>query len=358
MGGFFERKINKTDIKFSIYIFISFLFLIFVGIAAVKGDIDFDFFADSDTYMEFAEEGFTMRQVLVISPNMIGPTIILNVLFKNYFLVFFFNILILILMYNKISKFYNLDKRSLFFFLLISPVLFSSLIAINKEIIALLSMTFFFIYYRKRSISYLVLALIFSFLVRWQMTMFIVILTLLISNLNVFRNKRAFSLCLLLTFISLLYYLNLSKFETFNTIAEIGQESSDEGSGLFSVLIGIQNSNPLGYVLAWFPKFLFLFFGLLARFQKVFDFSDFYNNFITFWQCLVNFYLFILIIKKRISLSNIFFFSAIVYSMIFSLSPIFSPRYLFPVYILMAFALSSEKANQSLNFSRRILIKL
>src|SRR5690606_13436732 len=132
-----------------------------------------------------------------------------------------------------ISKFYNLDKRSLFFFLLISPVLFSSLIAINKEIIALLSMTFFFIYYRKRSISYLVLALIFSFLVRWQMTMFIVILTLLISNLNVFRNKRAFSLCLLLTFISLLYYLNLSKFETFNTIAEIGQESSDEGSGLF-----------------------------------------------------------------------------------------------------------------------------
>ena len=96
------------------------------------------------------------------------------------------------------------------------------------------------------------------------------------------------------------------------------------------------------------PKFLFLFIGVLVRFYKLLDFTDFYNNVVVFTQCIANFIILVNIIKLKIKLDNIYFFSAIVYCIIFSLSPIFAPRYLFPGYILFAMAIASHKSNLSL----------
>lgn len=264
-------------------------------------------------------------------------------LFENYTLVFLFNVFILYYFYFTLSKYYELDKNTLLFFIVISPIFFSSLIGINKEIIAVLSITLFFRYEKTGSIWLLLLSLLFSICVRWQMTMFILILTFITSRLNLFRNYHKVSLICFLLMVSVFYYMNLSSFESFNQIVEHGQDTSTEGSGLFFLLIQLQNSNPFGYVITWLPKVLFLMVGLLARFQKVFDFSDLYNNFITFWQCVLNLYVFILLWRHKIKISNIFVFSAIVYSIIFGLSPIFSPRYMFPIYVLLTIAIAQHK---------------
>jgi hypothetical protein len=341
-------SINKIDFKLYLYLFISFIFLITIGIRAVKGEINFEFYADSETYIEFMNENQSLSDILLLYPNMLGPTLILKILNQSFIGVFLFNIFIVLFFYFSSTKNNIMNKKYLFFYLLISPMFFSSVLTINKEIISILSITLFFKYFKSKSYLMLILSLFFSILVRWQMSLFIICLTILLTKWNPFKKYRLYLVIFFLLTISLFYYFNLSSFEKFNKIAELGQETAIEGSGLFSNVLKVQNSNILGYFLAFIPKFLFLFIGVLVRFYKLLDFTDFYNNVVVFTQCIANFIILVNIIKLKIKLDNIYFFSAIVYCIIFSLSPIFAPRYLFPGYILFAMAIASHKSNLSL----------
>ena len=49
------------------------------------------------------------------------------------------------------------------------------------------------------------------------------------------------------------------------------------------------------------------------------------------------------IVKRKISVYNNSFYLAVLYCFIFALSPIYAPRYFFPVYILLAIVLSMRK---------------
>lgn len=334
--------VNKTDLKLYLYLFIAFIFLLTVGISAVKGDIDFEFYADSETYIQFMAEKESIAEILLIHPNMLGPTMVLSVLNESFIAVFLFNVFIVLYFYFSLTNNYNINKRYLFFFIAISPMFFSSVILINKEIISLLSIALFYKYYKNKSFIMLILSILISLLVRWQMTLFIVSVTLILASWNPLKNYKLALILLFLLSISVVYYLNLSSFEDFNKIADLGQETSDEGSGLFNVVLGIQNSNVLGYFIAFIPKFLFLFVGVLVRYYNFFDYGDFYNNVIVFLQSAAHFVILISMVKYKVKMDNIFLLGGIVYCIIFALSPIFAPRYFFPAYVLFAVAIASQ----------------
>jgi hypothetical protein len=336
---------KKSSIILFIYFFFAFIFLITIGIKAIKGEIDFEFYADSETYIEFAAEKHKYEEIVLLFPNLIGPTILLDIVNSSFTAVFIINILIVIFFYNTLIKEYSINRYMLLTYLLISPMFFSSIIAINKEIVSILAIAFFYKYYKSKSIFDLILSLASSIFVRWQMLLFILILFILLTKINPFRLKPKWTLFFLLLLISIFYYINIDAFEKFNTIAELGQVGSSEGSGLFNFFIQLQNSGPLGYLIAFFPKFIFLFIGLIARYSKFLDTAEFYSYTIVLTQSFLNLFILYKLLTKKISFNNIFLFAAIVYCIIFSVSPIYAPRYFFPAYILIVLAISNNKTD-------------
>jgi hypothetical protein len=220
--------------------------------------------------------------------------------------------------------------------------MFGSLIGINKEIFSLLVLSFVLAYNKTNSYKYIILALIFSFFVRWQMALFVTIFFLLNSNFSFFQTKKFLGLLSLLLIVSIVYPLNLSRFSHIDDIATEARESISEGSGIYSKLIEIQNY-PLGYAAVFIPKALFLLGGILFRYYKVFDWTDIYNNLFIFTQCLLTMILLFIVIRRKIGLDNVFIYMSLLYCIVFCLSPIFAPRYLFPCYILLACALSNRR---------------
>jgi hypothetical protein len=347
-------KIYKHNLYIAIYFFFAFLFLLFIGIDAVEGKIDFEFYADSETYLENVQTNDSISDLLEKNPNLLGPSLILKLFNSSYFLVFLLHYLIVFYFVNSLYKLYAIKIKMLFLFLLISPIFFSSVLTINKEIISVLVITFLINYFKNRSIFLLIFAILVSFLVRWQMALFVSSAIIILNNINFLKRNKIVTLTFFLIGVSIIYSLNQSSFENINRIAEIGQEGSTEGSGFFSVLIEIQNSGPFGYFIVFLPKTLFLLLGSIARYYNFFDFTNLYNNVFVFSQSVVNAIIIFMLIKNRVSMNNIFLFLGITYCIIFSLSPIFSPRYFFPAYIYFVLALSSTSSPINLITIRHI----
>lgn len=82
-------------------------------------------------------------------------------------------------------------------------------------------------------------------------------------------------------------------------------------------------------------------FGLIGRCYLLFDWSDFWNNFV---QTIYSFTFLILFIylfyKNKISMNNDIIYISVIFSILFALSPIYSIRYFYPLYILLAVVVS------------------
>ena len=324
------------------------IFLLTVGIAAVEERIDFEFFADSETYLEISHDSEeTYERILLIQPNVIGPILILRAFNNSYLLVLLMNAFICSYFFHTVSKYYKLNRNSLLFYLLMSPLLFVSLVVINKEVLTLLPITLLFRYLKGNNFFYLLLAIASSFLVRWQMALFVVSVAIFMGRINVFRERKALSILIFLLCVSIVYFLNQSIFQHVNDVLAASKKTDNVSkSGLFYTLMDIQNESPIGYVLVFIVKGLHLFIGVLSRYSKFFDWREMYTNVFVFSQALMNVVVMYKVVKKRIKLSNIFLSSAIIYAIIFALSPIYSPRYLFPVYIMLTCAIATPKVRK------------
>ena len=343
-----QKKINKTDLRLYAYIGFVFVFFLVIGIRAVKGEIDFECFADSETYIEIAEMDWSLEEILLLNSNLLGPVVILRLLGSSYIAVFIINIMITLFMYKTMVKHYNLNRSILFIFLLISPIFFSSMLFINKEIIALLSITLLFLYIKKKNLIYLILALIVALIVRWQMALFVVLIALVLGKVNPLKNYKLASMLIFLLGVSIMYYLNQDQFHEVNNVLSKSEEQDKSGrSGLFYVLVRIQNASPIGYFLMFVPKALHLFVGMVSKYYKFFDFKNMYNNMFICGQAFVQLILIFRVFQQRIKLSNVFLFAAILYAVVFALTPIYSPRYFFPCYVMMAMALAVPKNNDA-----------
>jgi hypothetical protein len=159
------------------------------------------------------------------------------------------------------------------------------------------------------------------------------------SPLNPFRRRRFVSVLLLTVAISVVYVRNLTTFEQLNQLALLGAQEYVEGSGLYGYFLTVQNH--YGYFLVFLPKTLHQMLGLLTRADKVTEVEHFFNNDVMFFHSVASLVLLLVVAwRRRIRLDLDPVYIAVVYAAIFALSPIFSPRYFLPIYVLLAIAVA------------------
>ncbi|MBB1149737.1 hypothetical protein H4K35_06260 [Myroides sp. NP-2] len=327
---------------FIIYLVFCFFFLSLIGIEAIKETVDFQFYADTNTYVRLYDFGFTIKEVAQLNLNLIGPLLVLKAVFGNFYLVLLVNLFVFYRIVVNSRKAFPVDEVKLLLLMISAPLMLGSIIGVNKEIFSLWSISYLVLYIEKPKFKYFLYAILISIFVRWQLSLVILIVFATNTRFNPYRLSKKKTILILLLCISIIYPLNLNAFSHVDRVAMLGAESTSEGSGLFTALILIQNQF-FGYLFAVIPKALYLLGGLVFRIGKIFDFQNLYNNFFVTLQSVLNLVLLYKVIKKKVSINESIVFLGIIYLIVFSITPIFAPRYLFPVYFLMCLYLSKKK---------------
>src|SRR6185436_6714977 len=73
------------------------VFLFFVGIDAIEGRNDFQFFADSNTYHDANSGGLEFAEAIAVGGNFLGPLLILKLTAANYYLILLVNVVLMFL---------------------------------------------------------------------------------------------------------------------------------------------------------------------------------------------------------------------------------------------------------------------
>lgn len=311
-------------------------------------NIGLHLWADSSTYTVLSKE-YALNDISLImdlSPNYLGPFLILKVFGSNENLIYIFNVIIFLLSISILIKHYNLNEQRFVLLLCSSPMVFTSLLSINKEVLTIFSLSMFLAYIKKRKLMYVVICLISAVLARWQFIFIMILLLMSFSKYNYFKNNRYVIILLSLAVISLLYpILTQNIFEHYNAVALDGAiEWEGKGSGLFPFWINMQNN--FLYFIIFIPKTLHLLVGTISQFSitKIINRIDFYNSFVVVSQSLVFMFLLVqMTLKKKININNDVFYIALIMCIFISMTPIFAPRYLFPLHLLFALTLSMRK---------------
>lgn len=336
------------------------LFLAWIGIDALEGRNDAQFFADSNTYHEAYREDRArwdnVEALVGISVNYLGPLAVIALAGDNYFLILVFNAALLLFCLRTIADSLKLDSLRLLLVLLLNPLTVSSVLSVNKEILAVLCFTLIVRGLAKRSFAALAGAVVISFLVRWQMTMFLVLLLVLTSSVNPLRRRRALTVLLLVATMSAAY-VGLDELLAPVRLNFESSAAEYEGSGAFQWLMDQQDRGL--YWLVFPLKAAHLLFASGLRFDRLLDPTVPYND---NWQLLhstATLVMFIALVRKgRFSLSNDLVYLSVLYLAVFALTPIYTPRYFYPVYVLWAIVIiSPQRPFQLFPVHRRVVAR-
>lgn len=326
------------------------VFLALIGIDALESRNTFQFFADSGTYHAAARGDLLgidgLGESIGVAGNFLGPLLLLQLAGENYYVVMVFNALLLYLSIASISKSLRFDSLRFTLLLLVNPLTVSSLLSVNKEIFSLVFIALLLRAYAAGSVLSWIGAVLVSLLVRWQLTVFLFAFSAALTPLNPLRRNRLLTIVILLVGLSILYLQLAAVFEPIRYTFE--QSAAEyEGSGFYEWLQGWQDSG--AYWLIFPLKAAHLLFGLGLRFDRLIAPVDIYND---VWQLLhstMTLVLFIALCKNRaFKLRNDLIYVSVFYVAIFALSPIYSPRYFYPVYVLWAATLAARRPIVSL----------
>lgn len=328
------------------------LFLATIGIDALEGRNDFAFFADSATYHEAARGGLGhidgLGSMVGVASNFLGPLVLLRVAAENYYAVLALNCGLLLYAVLSLARTLRLNAPRLLGLLLLNPITLSSILSVNKEIISLVFIALAVRACVRGSLPTLIAAVLVSFLVRWQLTAFVVTALILCSPTNPFVRRRGATLLLLLVCLSVLYTQLAVVFEPIRLSFEFAAEDY-EGSGAYKALIDLQDR---GLYWAVFPlKAAHLLFGMGLRLDRLVQPVDMYND---VWQLLHSTSLLIIALvlwrAGRLRLDNDLIYLSLIYVAVFALTPIYTPRYFYPVYVIWALALAESASRPASRF--------
>lgn len=307
------------------------VFMYFIGQDALVGRNSFQFFADSNTYHDiYSGYMSTPDGFIDVSYNFLGPLLILTMLGGNVYFVVIINIVIFIISIIIICRVLDLNPLYASAVQFISPLTVFSLLSVNKEILIFPVLALLLSAYRSHSILAIVSAILVSLLARWQLTVFCITLT----GIFFVRKKNPYLiLIVLLLAISTAYYLAQGFIEPVLRSVELSTSMYVEGSGLFEALNAMQDKGL--YFLAAPAKSAHLMFALGLNLKNIVNPIIVYNDQIIGSFCLMNIVLIsILIIKRRISPRNDLMMISFVYFVVFALTPVYAPRYFYPVTVL------------------------
>jgi len=316
------------------------VFLATIGIDALELRNEFQFSDSSTTYHQAARGGLDLESlgdIVNVSGNFLGPLIVIWLAGDNYYAVLVLNAALLAFSVVSLARSLRLDAPKFLFVLLLNPITVSSVLSVNKEILALVMIALLVRFYATRSLPVLALVVLVSVLVRWQMTMIILVTLALVSRLNPIRERRLITLVVLLATLSIAWVV----FEDVLTPIRLtfhDAAAEYEGSGLYEWLVNMQDQ---GWYWAIFPlKAAHLLFGAGLRFDRLVAPANWYND---VWQLLHStclFVLFLVVVRSgRFTPKNDLVYLSLIYIAVFAITPIYTPRYFYPVYVFWAAAL-------------------
>lgn len=339
MNGKFTWRVSYATILLMVVFLFGVGFLYFVGIDALEGRNEFEFFADSESYHEAAAAGLPLTQTIAIGGNLLGPLLILRLTGSNYYLVMLANLVLMYIAVRIMSESLGVNPFKLLMVLLLNPMTLSSLMSVNKEIISIVVLALVIRSFKSRSMLALVLALPLSLMVRWQLTLFVFAMLGVVSAWNPLRPHRWLTYIASLLLLSIVYIKMAQIFEGIQENFDSGV-AEYEGSGFFEFLVRLQ-----GQGLYWlvFPiKVAHLLFGLGVRFDRLINPVVFYNDVFQVLHSTATLLMFFALLRSgRARLSNDLVYISAIYVLVFAMTPIYASRYFYLVYVLWALAILS-----------------
>lgn len=330
-----------------VYLILALLFFIVIALDVLNGKSDFQFYSDTETWIDEAVYGGHGDDLTMINRNELGPVTILRFLGPhNYWAMFLFNIIVFLVSLYFLSKNKNdVNLRRLFLLIMVSPITFTSLLSANKEIFALICTCLIIYNHNRRSMFMVVVIMVLSYMARWQYTLFYVVYLFMFSKYNFIKSRLLFLFLLLSgSTIGLLLFQSTLLGDVFLKYTFEREMFGDnyEGAGTFLTLLEIQSK--YGYIVVFIPKILIILIARIKMYGSFFDFSDAYNNVILFLQTILHIYIIVkCYVKKVYKMENTFFYVALIYFVIFGMTPIFNPRYFYPAIVFICYELSLKK---------------
>ena len=338
------RRPSRLPVAFAMVVGLALLcaaFLASLGIDALEGRSEFQFFADSSTYHELARGELdhveSAADMIGVAGNFLGPFVLLRAVGNDYYGVMVINAALLVIAVMTMARTLGMSAPHYLLLLLINPITVSSVLSVNKEILSLICLALLLRAFAVRSIPLFLLATALSVLVRWQLTLVVLLMALMLSRANLLRERRTTSIFVLLVALSAIDVALAPVLEPSRLVFELAADEY-EGSGLYQSLVSLQD---LGLYILVFPiKAAHLLFGMGLRLDRLVAPQNIYND---VWQLLhstTSLLLFVALWRRgRLTLRNDLVYLSVIYTVIFALTPIYTPRYFFPVFVLWAAAL-------------------
>lgn len=270
--------------------------------------------------------------LLSVGANLLGPMLIAKVLRQDT-LILLFNYVLLLVAIHYCRKGRRLNTPLFTFLLLINPVTITSLLAINKEILSILSAAMLCCYVeRERRSKFLLCALLtIALLARWEQ-MILTVLFLTLTNKRSPLSKRPIGiLVLVIAGVTVLYPLMA------NSVTQLA--FGDQGAQGHTVAMLTSMQAHYLYFVAAIPKAILGLVGTIVVFVRPSDLpsTDVYNLVLMPISALLN--LFVIAwaaIAGKIRLSDDITLFACLCAFMFTIPPIALVRYLIPVYMVAA----------------------
>jgi hypothetical protein len=330
------------------------VFLAIAGIDALEGRSELQFFADSPTYHEAARGDLlhidNLADMVGVAGNFLGPWLLIRLVGDSYYLILVLNAVLMGWSIASLSRSLQLDAVRLLGWLFLNPITLSSLLAVNKEVISLAVIALLVRALVHCSPFTLLLALVVSVLVRWQLTAVLVVASVMLAPVYPLT-RRWGALAVLLGLLSVAYVQLAPVLEPIRATFELAA-ADYEGSGFYEWLVGLQDS---GWYWLIFPiKAAHLLFGMGLRFDRLLAPVNLYND---VWQLLHSTSLLVMFLVlwrvRRLRLRNDLIYASMIYLAIFAITPIYTPRYFYPVYVLWALAACMPTSREALFWTRQ-----
>jgi hypothetical protein len=344
--------IKKSNFRFFVFLlFTSLILLFFVGIPSFDYEIPLKFMFDSKTYLNRAENlskieslGFGTLYEMAIS-NSFGPVLLGYFAGNNYFLIYFFNITLYFVCSTYLIRALDLKVFQFHVLIFINLISWISIVSLNKEIFVFATFASLVLYFQKKTFFYLLLLVFTSLLVRTQMLIFSAVIVFVFSDFMLFKNSRKSQVFLFLGALSVLlpFYIK-GLIESIEFWREQTMESrGNEGTNLYLVWINLDRK------FLYFISFSFKLLHLTVLNAIQFAVNPkinllYFHNFAETAQSFSFIILYFSILKNKLykTLSNDFLYISFFYFIIFVTVQIFTPRYLYPGYILLTLLLTSR----------------
>ena len=300
--------------------------------------------ADSNTYIYFADalrEGRLtpyIASALYSFPNTLWGPVSLAFLVPDHAHA----MLLLFVLFSAciwiFSRAIDINPTLFLLLLILNPTTTISLLAVNKEIIDLLSLAIFLYYLRSRHHLLLVVALLISLVSRYETFLTMLIFLFFRSNWNPWRNKRWKSLLIYTMFLDVGIALLLSSSTQAYRLEEASGASGAAAGGGGSLLLLNSLEQHFLFLVALVPKLLANLFAEVFNVSHWFLFSseDPANTFLLFGNNLANLIIVgIVLMRRRLTLRSSLIFYASLIAISMSVSVVVQSRYFYGMYVLL-----------------------